>query len=1219
MVKWSKYQPIVLWVVPWDPLWCCPRLRDGRRNQEVRLTSTADIVVVYDTEGVVTDCNEAAASLLGYPTTLITGQPMAQIIPLRLRSDYRAQTRRLLDIPQATTVDTLRLARDGSEVAVRLRVYPIRNAAGRVVALCEVGHTRDASSEADAGLLADFGIPGTSLWRELFHNSTAFVGIVSRDGVVLDVNQAALDAAGLTIADAKGRPVWDTHWWSYSAQAQQQIRAVLQSALQGAAVHRELVARMKGDALVTIDCVFSPLRNAAGSVVAVVGSGVDVSLHKNLEAALLRSNRQLHMLSDCNHELGRASDEKALLASICRVIVEVGGYRLAWVGFADNDSAKSVRVVACAGDDAEHLRQVQVSWDNSPSGAGPTGRAIRSGKPSVCSSLDDDPAIAPWRSHAIVRGYSVSIALPLNLDTAPIGALTIYSERSDAFAPDQVKLLMEVADYLSYGIAALRARADSERAQGKLQLFWHLFDKTRDLIYIAEAATGHLVDVNETTLLRLGYTRDELLLLSSADISSGGPDQPWPERVHAAQSSGLLLREGLYQCKDGQRFPVEFSTSYVEYGHQGYLIVLARDITERRQVEEQTAHFTRMVRMQSSINAAVLRIRDRDDLLREACRVATEIGGYEYATLWIVDWDGRVARPLFTSGSAVDGPANQPLPLSDGDEPDESFTSRALRTGELTVCNDLAHTGPGSIAHEALTNLGYRSLVVIPLVLGSWRRGALMLASRTLNLVRDEEVLLLQDIRATLALALEHEESAGVAEYLASFDSLAGLAKRALFYERLDASLRDRPEPQKVMAVAAFDIHGLANINDSFGRRVGDLLLRQVAERLKRNTESEERVGYLGGGTFVMVEPGPSASAENISAMLGSAVFGKPFEIEGHAIRVSCPVGIARFPNDGESAATLVHKAEAALKRAKDGGEQYLTYRLQMHGEIAGRMQLEHKLRTALDEEQFVLHYQPQLDIATGRIESLEALLRWNDPEGGLVMPGQFLPMLESAGLIVPVGSWVLARAAQDCRRWRSLGLGPVRVAVNVAALQIRQRAFVDEVLAAAEGLNETGYGMDIEITESSLLQDIDSTSRKLQVMREAGIHVALDDFGTGYSFLGLLSRLPLDMLKIDRSFISGLPLDLASVALTTSIIGLAAAFGLVTVAEGVETTEQLDKLRELHCAQLQGYLYSRPISADQIDLLLAAPAALPGAGAAAARPPGAITAALQKRRSKRS
>src|SRR6202140_899890 len=327
------------------------------RNQEVLLTTTADIVVGYDVNGVITDCNEIAAKLLGYPAPDITGQPIAQIIPLRLRSEHQALVRRLLDSPQVTTVDTLLLARDGSEVPVRLNVYPIKSAAGRVVALCEVGRTRDPTSSADAGPLAELGIPGTSLWREMFHSMTTFVGIVSRDGIVLEVNQAALDAAGLQIADAAGRPVWDTYWWSYAEEAQQQIRAVVRLALQGIAVRREMLVRMKGDHLVAVDCVFSPLRNGAGQVVGVVGSGVDVSVRKHLEGALGRSNRHLRMLSDCNHQLSRAADETALLDSICRVIVEIGGFGLAWVGFAQNDAAKSVRVMASAGADAENLKQ----------------------------------------------------------------------------------------------------------------------------------------------------------------------------------------------------------------------------------------------------------------------------------------------------------------------------------------------------------------------------------------------------------------------------------------------------------------------------------------------------------------------------------------------------------------------------------------------------------------------------------------------------------------------------------------------------------------------------------------------------------------------------------------------------------------------------------------------------------------------------------------------
>jgi len=472
----------------------------------------------------------------------------------------------------------------------------------------------------------------------------------------------------------------------------------------------------------------------------------------------------------------------------------------------------------------------------------------------------------------------------------------------------------------------------------------------------------------------------------------------------------------------------------------------------------------------------------------------------------------------------------------------------------------------------------------------------LMLAARKTNLVSDEELRLLQDIRASLAFALESGEAAGAVEYLAYFDPLTGLAKRQLLCTRLDGMLRGQSEPHKQMTIAVFDIHGMTSINDSFGRRVGDLLLQRVAERLKYNVESEERVGYLGGGTFVLIEPGRSVSAENIAALLDATVFGEKFDIDGHLIRLSFLLGVTRYPNDGERADLLIQNAEATLKRAKKSGEQYLTYELKMHSAIAEGLELERKLRVALDEQQFVLHYQPQVNIASGRIETVEALLRWNDPDEGLAMPARFLPVLESSGLIVPVGAWVLQQAVADCRRWRTQGLGPVRVAVNVSALQLRRRSFVDDVLKVVGNLNGTGYGLDLEITESSLLQDIDATTRKLQELRAIGVRIALDDFGTGYSSLSLLSHLPVDVLKIDRSFITGLPSDRASVALTSSIINLASAFGLGTVAEGVETTAQLEKLRELRCLQSQGYLFSRPVPFEQIESMLAARRS-PGAG----------------------
>ncbi len=313
---------------------------------------------------------------------------------------------------------------------------------------------------------------------------------------------------------------------------------------------------------------------------------------------------------------------------------------------------------------------------------------------------------------------------------------------------------------------------------------------------------------------------------------------------------------------------------------------------------------------------------------------------------------------------------------------------------------------------------------------------------------------------------------------------------------------------------------------------------------------------------------GPSSSSspscpsqlELFVSPLKSSVFDEPFEVAGRTLRLTFRSGLASFPTNGSDADTLVQNAEAALRHAKETGEQYEHYALDIHSSIAERIALEHRLQTAIDERQFELYYQPQVGMQSQRIEAVEALLRWNDPERGLVSPAAFLPVLEASGLIVPVGDWVLERALQDCRRWHDLGLATVRVAVNVSPLQLRRRAFVPLVLELlSRHLSGVEHcGLDLEITETAVLQDLESASRKLQVLRDAGVRIALDDFGTGYSSLGLLPTLPVDLLKIDRSFVSGLPARRASATLVASIIQLASAFQLVTVAEGVETPEQL-------------------------------------------------------------
>jgi len=611
-----------------------------------------------------------------------------------------------------------------------------------------------------------------------------------------------------------------------------------------------------------------------------------------------------------------------------------------------------------------------------------------------------------------------------------------------------------------------------------------------------------------------------------------------------------------------------------------------RDVTERREQQHRVESLTRLLQMQSGVSAAAVRIRDRDELLRETCRIATEVGGYDHAVAVVVDDAGKCTRPIFNAGVVSGCRAPPVCTIADGSEPDSSLSGRALRTGEIAVCNDLMQEQTPVERRDSLLALGVRSLLAMPLSVDGTRIAALTLLSRRRNIVRDDELQLLQDMRANLSLALQYRQQENAVKFLASFDPLTGLANRALFSQRLDERLHAQAAPESSFAVVAFDVRQLSVVNDSVGRRAGDLLLQRVAERVKAQVEDDQRIGYLGGGTFVLVVPQLATSDENVAQFLESTVFSEVFSIEGRSIRVAFRSGIARF-SDSEDGATVVQRAEAALTEARRSGETFLQYRLQMQSSISQRLALEHRLRVALDEQQFVLHYQPQLDVASGRIEAVEALLRWRDPEQGLVAPAVFLQVLESSGLIVPVGLWVLRQAVHDQACWQASGIAALRVGVNVSALQIRRRSFVPQVLEILGGLPEAGWGVDLEITETGLLHDLQATRRKLEQLREAGMRIALDDFGTGYSSLALLPQLPIDLLKIDRSFISGLPDDAASVTLVSSIVGLARAFDLTAVAEGVESAAQLEVLRTLRCHRSQGYLHSRPVPAAELERLL--------------------------------
>jgi diguanylate cyclase (GGDEF)-like protein len=446
----------------------------------------------------------------------------------------------------------------------------------------------------------------------------------------------------------------------------------------------------------------------------------------------------------------------------------------------------------------------------------------------------------------------------------------------------------------------------------------------------------------------------------------------------------------------------------------------------------------------------------------------------------------------------------------------------------------------------------------------------------------------------------ELKEAERSIQRLAYFDTLTGLPNRLSFSERLEREVKRARHHGDKLAVLFLDLDGFKNINDTLGHGAGDLLLQWVADRLRQAVRPADLVARadspgveidlarLGGDEFTVLVP-QLRQAENA---LGVAhriheLMRRPFVLDGREIVVTTSIGIALFPEDGEDTAALLKHADTAMYHAKDKGRDNCQfYSASLTKEAMRRLAMESDMRLALERSEFFLVYQPQLDVASGRIHSLEALIRWRHPGQGLVSPMEFIPAAEENGLIVSIGEWVLRTACVDAVRWLAAGT-PVRVAVNLSAVQFMSPGLVARIQAI---LVETGLApewLELEVTEGALMEDSAATLATLHALRRIGMQIALDDFGTGYSSLSYLKRLPLNNLKVDQSFVSGLPADKESLAIVRAIVSLAKNLGFSLTAEGIETLEQAHILRDLACETLQGYYFSKPVSAEAVPALL--------------------------------
>jgi diguanylate cyclase (GGDEF)-like protein len=510
---------------------------------------------------------------------------------------------------------------------------------------------------------------------------------------------------------------------------------------------------------------------------------------------------------------------------------------------------------------------------------------------------------------------------------------------------------------------------------------------------------------------------------------------------------------------------------------------------------------------------------------------------------------------------------------------------QALADKKPVVAND-SQNDPRVAHRQQHVQFSTFSMAILPLVIADTAVGVFALYSREKEFFHDEEMKLLTDVTGDIAFAVDHLEKQARLDYLAYYDVLTELANRTLFVERLNLHLRGVAGHGKKIALFVIDLERFRNFNDSLGRSEGDALLKHVAHFLTRHFGDANLVARIGGDQFAVAIPEllDSESIDVLADKLLAAVLKSPFIKDDIEHRFSVKVGGAQLPGDGNTAEKALQNAEAALKKAKTVGERFLTFASSMTAAVSTRLNLENRLRKAVDQDEFVLHYQPKIELLNGKLAGVEALIRWNDPQTGLVPPGQFIPVLEETGLMYEVGRWVIQKAIADFISWRAKGLRPVRIAVNVSPLQLRKRDFVADVESRIRLEPLAADGLELEITESMIMEDVHNTIDKLKAICALGVHIAIDDFGTGYSSLSYLSKLPVNTLKIDRSFVHEMTNSAQGMALVSTIINLARSLRLKVVAEGVETDQQAQMLRLLGCDEVQGFLYSKPVPSEVFE-----------------------------------
>lgn len=768
--------------------------------------------------------------------------------------------------------------------------------------------------------------------------------------------------------------------------------------------------------------------------------------------------------------------------------------------------------------------------------------------------------------HIVHPDYHGVIEGGLEMFSEEVSALPLKFLRADAEIIDVEVKFTDIGD----GQFMMEARDITERTrtaevlQEREQRLRGILDNVADAI-ITFDALGQIVAFNKAAEHIFGYEAREVLGTNISNLIGGdhahSDDQYIPNYQTTGEnhSIGVTGREEKGRRKSGESFPLEIAVTELRHGTKKLFTGVVRDITQRKQAEEQIRRYQDELelRVDERTRELTQEILERQRV-QDKLRLAGEVIEALHEGVVIINPDFRISaiNPAYTAISGFEPievigkfPINHTALSQSGAMFDEMWglEARGRWEGEFWNLRKNGEEYAERLSVTAITNPEGEVMQFAAIISDITKRK------------QDEERIL----------------------YQANYDSLTGLPNRSLFLDRLTQAINNMQRSKKNLGLLFIDLDGFKLVNDTLGHDVGDMLLKEAAKRLGTCVRTGDTVARLGGDEFTVIMPNlddPKNAPLVAQRVLES--LGRAFLLGGHEAFVSGSIGITIYPDDANDAQELLKNADAAMYRAKEEGKaNYQFFTADMNEQVKERLVIKNGLSKALENQEFRLLYQPKLDLLSNKVTGAEALMRWDSPDLGLVSPVTFIPILEETGMVVEVGEWAIHTACKQHVKWVKEGLPPIKIAVNLSARQLREPSFVKIVKTALKVNDLPPSAIEIEITESMLMSDAPIIVAALKDLHDFGVHISMDDFGTGYSSLSYLKRFPIDTIKIDRSFVNDIHIDADDAEIIHTIINMGHTLNRKIIAEGVETEEQLDILKAYRCDEIQGYFFSKPLT----------------------------------------